>query len=143
MNDPPVHVGCAACGATNRIPAARLTEDPTCGRCKASLLDGAPIDLIDEGFDAVASRTELPVVIDFWAAWCGPCRTMAPQFAQAARTLKGRALLVKVDSDANPQLAARFGIRSLPTLVKLHRGVEAGRLAGARPASEIIRFAVE
>jgi thioredoxin 2 len=89
----------------------------------------------------VASHTDLPVIVDFWAEWCGPCRTMGPQFEQAARTLKGRALLVKVDSDANQQLAARFGIRSIPTLVKLQRGVEAGRLAGARPAADIVRFA--
>jgi thioredoxin 2 len=141
LSDSPVHVGCSACGATNRIPAARLAEDPTCGRCKAALLAGTPVDLTDAGFDAVASHTDLPVIVDFWAEWCGPCRTMGPQFEQAARTLKGRALLVKVDSDANQQLAARFGIRSIPTLVKLQRGAETGRLAGARPATDIVRFA--
>jgi thioredoxin 2 len=141
MSDSPVHVGCTACGATNRIPAARLAEDPACGRCKAALLAGTPVELTEAGFDAVASRTDLPLIIDFWAEWCGPCRTMGPQFEQAARALKGRALLVKVDSDANQQLAARFGIRSIPTLVKLQRGVEAGRLAGARPAADIVRFA--
>jgi thioredoxin 2 len=142
VNDTPVHVACAACGATNRIPPSRLAEDPACGRCHEALLDGSPVVLTDANFDAVISRTDLPVVIDFWAAWCGPCRTMAPQFEQAARALKGRALLAKVDSDANPGVAARFAIRSIPTLVRLQRGVEAGRLSGVRPASDIVHFAI-
>lgn len=137
----PLHVGCPACGATNRIPAARLTDDPNCGRCHLPLLTGEPVTLTEASFDGVAARTDLPLIVDFWAGWCGPCRSMAPQFEQAARALKGRAILVKVDSDANPALAARFAIRSLPTLVKLQRGKETSRLAGARPARDIIQFA--
>ena len=141
MDPAPLHVGCAACGATNRIPAARLVDDPNCGRCHGPLLTGEPITLTDTSFDALAARTDLPLIVDFWADWCRPGRSMAPQFAQAARSLKGRAILAKVDSDANPALAARFAIRSLPTLVKLQRGKEASRLAGARPARDIIQFA--
>ena len=141
MNTPSLHVACAHCGATNRVPSGRLTEDPTCGRCSQPLLDGRPLALTDANFDAVVSRTDLPVVVDFWAPWCGPCRSMAPAFEQAAGQLKGQALLVKVNSDENPQTAARFGIRSIPTLVKLQHGQEARRQSGAVAAGSIVAFA--
>jgi thioredoxin 2 len=105
------------------------------------LLDGRPVELGDADFERVVSGSDLPVVVDFWAPWCGPCQQMAPQFAQAAGALKGRALLVKVNSDDNPHTASRFGIRSIPTLVKLDHGREVSRLAGARPAGQIVQFA--
>jgi thioredoxin 2 len=141
MSADTTHVSCTHCGATNRIPSARLGDDPVCGRCGQALLDGRPVELGDADFDRVVAASGLPVVVDFWAPWCGPCRQMAPQFEQAARTLKGRALLVKVNSDDNPQTASRFGIRSIPTLVKLQRGQETARIAGARPAAQIVQFA--
>ena len=142
MNDTDTpHVACPHCGATNRIPAARLADDPVCGRCGEALLDGQPVELSDANFEQVVERSDLPVVVDFWAPWCGPCRQMAPQFEQAARTLKGKALLVKVNSDDNPRTASRFGIRSIPTLLKLDRGREVSRVAGARPAGQIVQFA--
>ena len=141
MNDTDTrHVACPHCGATNRIPAARLGDDPVCGRCGEALLDGRPVELSDANFEQVVERSDLPVVVDFWAPWCGPCRQMAPQFEQAARTLKGKALLVKVNSDDNPRTASRFGIRSIPTLVKLQRGSEVSRLSGARQAGQIVQF---
>ena len=141
MTADPVHIACAACGATNRVPAARLSEDPSCGRCGAALLPGEPVELTDANFEQVAARTELPLVVDFWAPWCGPCRMMAPAFAQAAAQLKGRAVLAKVNSDENPGLSARFGIRSIPTLVRLEGGREVKRVSGALPAGQIVVFA--
>lgn len=132
---------CPHCGATNRLPVARLTEQPSCGRCHQPLLDGTPLALGDADFDAVLAASALPLVVDVWAAWCGPCRMMAPAFEQAGRQLAGRALFVKVDSDANPQLAARWGIRSIPTLLRFERGRETARVSGALPVAEILRFA--
>jgi thioredoxin 2 len=135
------HVACPHCAATNRIPTDRLGDDPVCGRCGKALLDGQPVELSDANFDQVVAASDLPVVVDFWAPWCGPCRQMAPQFEQAARTLKGKALFVKLNSDDNPNTSARFGVRSIPTLVKLQRGNEVARVAGARPAGQIVQFA--
>jgi thioredoxin 2 len=141
MNTEITHVACAHCGAANRVPVARLGDDPVCGRCGVALLDGQPIELSDANFDKFVAGSALPVVVDFWAPWCGPCRQMAPQFEQAAGLLKGQALLVKLNSDDNPRTSARFGIRSIPTLLKLQRGEEVARVAGARPAAQIVQFA--
>lgn len=137
----PLQLPCPHCGAANRLPVARIDEQPHCGRCGQPLLAGQPLALDDHNFDAVVGATQRPVVVDFWAAWCGPCQAMAPAFAQAGQQLAGRALLVKVNSDDSPMLAARFGIRSIPTLVKLQAGREVKRHSGAVPASAIVSFA--
>jgi thioredoxin 2 len=131
-------VACSHCLAANRVPAERLAEDPVCGRCGKELLDGRPVSLNDANFDRFTQNTELPVLVDFWAPWCGPCVGMAPQFDQAARQLKGRALLVKVDSDESPVTSSRFSIRSIPTLVRLQAGRETSRQSGALQAAQIV-----
>lgn len=136
-----MHLACPHCLSTNRVPEERLGDEPVCGRCGKPLLTDRPIELTDENFDAFVARTELPVVVDFWAAWCGPCRIMAPQFEAAARELKGRAVLVKVDSDASPRTAGRFAIRSIPTLIKLEGGREVKRQAGAVQSAQIVAWA--
>ena len=141
MNKDTLHVACPGCGATNRLPAGRIDEVPTCGRCGKPLLQGQPLELTDGTFDAVVGATRLPVLVDFWAPWCGPCRMMAPAFEQAGRQLAGRALLVKVNSDDNPALSQRYGIRSIPTLVRLDGGRESQRQSGAVPAGAIVAMA--
>ena len=133
-------IACSHCGAANRVPDARLADDPVCGRCARVLLDGAPVTLTDASFERYVARTELPVVVDVWATWCAPCKMMAPQFDIAARELKGRAVLAKLDSDANPQTAARFAIRSIPTLLMLRGGNEIKRLSGAMQAPQIVAW---
>ncbi|MBI5259367.1 MAG: thioredoxin TrxC [Burkholderiales bacterium] len=137
----PAHIACAACGAVNRVPADRLADDPDCGRCHRPLLDGRPLVLDERNFDAVVQGSTIPVLVDFWAPWCGPCRMMAPMFEQAARQLKGRVLLAKVNSDEAPGLASRFAIRSIPTLVRLDGGRETARRSGALPTEQIVTLA--
>ena len=141
MSTDTLHIACPHCAATNRVPAARLAEAPNCGRCHQPLLNGQVLELTDANFDAVALAADVPLLVDFWAPWCGPCQAMAPAFKQAAQALNGRALLVKVNSDENPQLSARFGIRSIPTLVKLQQGRETARQSGAIPAQAIVAMA--
>lgn len=141
MDDTKLLRPCPHCEATNRLPATRIDDDPVCGRCGKPLLEGPPLALTDADFDAVAAAAKRPLVVDFWAPWCGPCRMMAPAFEQAARQLGGRALLVKVNSDDNPRLAQRFGIRSIPTLVRVQGGRETSRQSGAVPASAIVALA--
>lgn len=136
-----VQVACPACLAANRVPKARLGEDPKCGKCGAALLDGAPVELREDQFEAFVQRTELPVLADFWAPWCGPCRSMAPHFERAAAELKDRVRLVKVNTEEAPGLAQRYGIRAIPTLVLFKGGVEAKRMSGALDAGALAKWA--
>jgi len=128
---------CASCGTANRVPRERLGEDPKCGKCHAPLLDGRPVALDPAGFDSFLNRNSLPVVVDFWADWCGPCKAMAPAFERVALEQKTRARFAKLDTERAQPVAARFGIRSIPTLILFREGREAARVSGAMDARSL------
>ncbi len=127
---------CAQCLAKNRIEATRLQDNPNCGRCHQPLLPDHPVDLSDQSFHTFVDNTELPIVVDFWAEWCGPCQMMAPHFAQAAR-LVPQVRFAKVDTEQATQVSRQYGIRSIPTLMVFKGGKEIARQAGALSAAQL------
>ena len=134
-------VVCPDCGAPNRVPAERLGANPSCGKCKARLFQGEPLAAGLAMFDRQIGKGTLPVLVDFWAEWCGPCKMMAPEFAKAAKVLEPHYRLLKVDTEAVPELLARYQIRSIPTLAVFKGGREIARQSGAIPASAIVDWA--
>jgi thioredoxin 2 len=130
-------VPCASCGKLNRVNMDKVGATAVCGTCKSALHVDAPVVLTDANFDVVVSRSTVPVMVDFYADWCGPCKMMAPVFADFARRQKGRVLVAKVNTDENPGVSMRFGIRSIPTLTVMHGGQEVARQVGAVPMAAL------
>ncbi len=135
-----IHVVCPHCDAVNRLPPERLSDAGKCGKCRRPLFDGQPVALDQVRFEQHLTRNDLPVVVDFWAPWCGPCRMMAPAFEEATRRLEPYARLAKVNTEEAQGLAMRFGIRSIPTLAIFKQGQEATRTAGAMDAANLIKW---
>lgn len=138
--DESLQVVCPHCNVVNRVPPARLAEGGNCGKCKQALFTGRPIALDGANFERHVGASDIPLVVDFWAPWCAPCRAMAPQFEKAAAQLEPNMRLAKVNTEEEQGIAARFGVRSIPTLIVFRRGRELARQAGAIDEAALIRW---
>ncbi len=134
------HIVCPHCEAVNRIPADRLGDAPNCGKCRRGLFAASPADVSGEAFRKHISRNDIPVVVDFWAEWCGPCRMMAPEFERASAELGAAARLIKLNTEHAPDVAAQFSIRGIPTLIMFRDGREVARQSGAVRAADIVAW---
>ncbi len=135
-----LHIACPACGASNRLPVARLADAPKCGKCGTALFSAHPVPVTDANFEKIVGGTDLPVVVDCWASWCGPCMRFAPVFEEAAAKLEPHMRLAKLDTEANQATAARLGIRSIPTLIVFKGGKEVARVSGAMPLNPFLEW---
>ncbi len=133
-------VACPTDASLNRVPSAKLDRHPKCGRCHNPLFQGKAIELNAANFDAHAIKSDLPLVIDFWAEWCGPCRMMSPNFEAAAALLEPRVRLGKLDTEAEPAIAGRYAIRGIPSMIMISKGREIARTSGAMPTSAIVQW---
>ena len=135
------HIVCPHCDAVNRVPSEKIGAQPTCGKCKQSLFTAHPVELNANNFMQHIARNDIPVLVDFWAPWCGPCRMMAPAYEQAAQRLEPDVRVVKLNTEEAQQIAAQYNIRSIPTLAVFKGGREVARQAGAIDAASIVSWA--
>lgn len=131
-------VACPSDGSLNRVPRAKLDKNPKCGRCHKPLFQGKAVELNAANFDSYSLKSDLPLVIDFWAEWCGPCRMMTPNFEMAATRLEPRVRLGKLDTEAEQAIAGRYGIRGIPSMIMIRKGREIARTSGAMPTAAIV-----
>ena len=133
-------IACPSCGGLNRVADEKLSQNPTCGKCQAPLFQGKPLEMNGEQFARAMNKTELPMVVDFWAPWCGPCKMFAPTFSEAAKQLEPYARLVKINTEIEQQVAMQYNIRSIPTLAIFKNGQEVNRISGAMNLSQFMQW---
>lgn len=135
-----IQLVCPNCGVINRVASQKMNDTPVCGKCRENLLPGKPVNATDQTFHRLIEKTQMPVIVDFWAPWCGPCKQFSPVYSEVAAEMKTKACFVKLDTQSNQNTAAQYQIRSIPTLAIFYKGREVTRLSGALPKSQFLQW---